>query len=105
MLNRLLEQRWPITVIFNDEKYARIVNACALKPRDEHWNLRAELLPVFKSLQVATTAMSSEIGPYSSVYPILYGLVHIHLAANDDDSAIASCFKKLLRTILKGDFN
>ena len=75
MLNKLLEQRWlAVTAVLCDKTCTEIADARALKPRDEHWNLVAEILPVFKRLQVATTVMSSEAESSSSIYPILYGL-------------------------------
>ena len=85
MLNRLLEQRWPITAVLRDKMYTKIADVQVLKLRDKHWNLAAEVSPMFKPLQVATTVMSSKTQPSSSIYPIKYGLVHHHLAANDDD--------------------
>ena len=69
MLNRLLEQRWPITAVLSNETYTKIFDARTLKLRDKHWDLAAELSPVFKSLQVATTVGSSETEPSSSIYP------------------------------------
>ena len=78
MLNRLLEQRWPITAVLSNETYTKISDARALKLIDEHWDLAAELSPVFKTMQVATTVISLETEPSSSICPYFYGIVHNH---------------------------
>jgi len=54
----------------------------------------SDLLPVLRPLQIATSVMSAEHKPTSSVlYPMLMGLVGDHLVVSDDDSQAVATFK------------
>ena len=63
--------------------------------KDEHWQLMADLIPVLKPLQIATSVMSAECKPTSPVlFPMLMGLVGDHLAGSDEDSSAVATFKQ-----------
>lgn len=95
MFERLVELRWPVCAVLSDRSIVKLSEAKTLELKDEHWQLMADLLPVLKPLQVATSVLSAEAGPSAStVYPMLWGLLKNHLDEKDDDSSVVSAFKK-----------
>ena len=49
MIDRLAEQRWPVTAVLCDEKFTKQADARNLKLKDDQWSLIDDLLPVLKA--------------------------------------------------------
>jgi len=105
MFNRLVDLRWPVCAVLSDRTVVKLTDAKTLELRDEQWQLMSDLLPVLKPLQIATSVMSAEHKPTSSVlYPMMMGLVGDHLVASDDDSQAVATFKRSAATEIKQRF-
>ena len=65
----------------------------------------AEVIPVLKPLEVATALLSSEAAPpASSVYPMLWGLVNVHLTPKEEDLSTIHDVKETLSKEIKKRF-
>jgi len=93
MLNRLVELHGPVCVL-SDRNIVKPANTRMLEHKDKHWQMMTDLLPVLRSLQIATSVTSAKHMPTSSLLmPMLIGLVDDHLKADADDSMTVSTFK------------
>ena len=105
MFQRLVDLRWPVCAVLSDRNIVKLSDAKTLELRDEHWQLMADLLPVLKPLQIATSVMSTECTPSAStLYPMLWGVVNNHLTVTDEDSATVSTFKQEVSNSIKQRF-
>lgn len=67
--------------------------------KDEYWQLIKDILPVLEPLKVATAFLSTETTPpASSVYPMLWGLLNVHLMEKDDECQATRDIKEALTT-------
>jgi len=80
--DRLVELRWPVCAVLSDHNIVKPADARTLQLKDEHWQMMADMLPVLKSLQIATSVMSAE-------------QVDDHLKVDADDSTTVSTFKRV----------
>ena len=84
MIDRLLEQWWPLTAILSDRSVTKQSNRY-LDPKTEHWDLLDALKSVLHPLQVATTYLSAE---YNVSVPVLFGLLRSLEPSESDLPAI-----------------
>jgi len=78
--DRLVEVRWPVCAVLSDHNIVKAADDRTLQLKDEHRQMMADMLPVLKSLQIATSVMSAE-------------QVDDHLKVDADDSTTVSTFK------------
>jgi len=105
MFQRLVDLRWPVCAVLSDRNVVKHADVKTLEVRDEHWQLMADLLPVLKPLQIATSVMSTKCTPpATTLYPMLWGLVNNHLTVRDEDCATVSTFKRAVSDAIKQRF-
>ncbi|QQP39600.1 zinc finger BED domain-containing protein 1 [Caligus rogercresseyi] len=101
MFERLIEQRWAVTAVLSDRTVTKLAEARALDLSSEHWDLMEEILPVLKTLKIATTAMSSESNvSVSNSYPITFSFLQIHLIPQAGEGRRVTEFKEKVSTSL-----
>ena len=75
MIERLIEQRWPITAVLSDHTVTKASDRY-LELKSNQWELLAALIEVLHPLQVATTYFNAEYNvSISALYPVLHGLL------------------------------
>lgn len=102
MLDRLVEQRWPVVAVLSDESVTKRSDR-HLDLSNEQWKLAEELIRILKPFEVATTVFCGEQhSTVSCTLPIVYGLTK-HLEIQDDDSQCSSIssFKHLVLSEIK----
>ena len=73
--------------------------------RSEQWDLLSQLVVVLEPLQVATTALSKDQNISSSlIYPVVNGLVKVHLTIGRDDLDTVKKFKEVVTKQLLNRF-
>jgi len=88
VIERLLEQHWPVTA---DPSVTKSANR-SLDFTTEQWNLLAELKPVLCVLQVATTYQSAEYNvSISALLPIIHDLTKSMEVTEEDSPAVCQC--------------
>ena len=99
MIDRLIEQRWPITAVFSDHTVTNGSDRY-LDMKSEQWDTLTALKGVLHPLQVATTYFSAEYNiSVSALHPVLHGLLK-SLWCNDEDlPAIRTCKTTIEREI------
>ena len=71
VVERLHEQRWAIATVLSDKRFTKLSDSRTLEPTDQSWHIMEELIPVLKSLKMATTALCGESDmSISQVYPV-----------------------------------
>ena len=104
MYDRLLEQRWAVYAVIHDDKVTSS-DQRHLDLRSEQWDLLSQLVVVLKPLQVATTALSKDLNISSSlIYPVVNGLVKVHLTIGRDDLDTVKKFKEVVTKQLLNRF-
>lgn len=84
MIERLLEQRWPITAVLSDPTVTKNRDRY-LDLKSDQWDLLQALKVVLHPLQVATTYLSAEYNTsISALLPVLFGSIK-SLELSDDD--------------------
>ena len=99
MIERLIEQRWPITAVLSDHTVTKLGDRY-LDLKSKQWEILTALKDVLHPLQVATTYFSAEYNvSVSALYPVLHGLLK-SLQCNDDDlPCIRTCKTTIDREI------
>lgn len=70
--------------------------------QDSHWRIVEDFIPVLQALKCATTALGTDLMVSCSVvYPVVNGLLTIHLSECDDDSQVVSEFKRAVSASLR----
>ncbi|PIK35349.1 putative zinc finger BED domain-containing protein 1-like [Apostichopus japonicus] len=106
MLERIVEQRWPICAVLSDRTYTSLSDARVFEMTDEHWRLAEDLVPCLQNLQIATTILSSGTSPtLSTVQPVMRAIDSNHLQVKPNDSAAIKSFKKTVSAELKRRFD
>ena len=91
MIERLIEQRWPITAVLSDHTVTKASDRYH-DTKSEQWELLTALKEVLHPLQVATTYFSAEYNvSVSALYPVLHGLLQSLEPSNNDLSSISTC--------------
>ena len=91
LIERLLEQRWPVTAVLSDPSVTKSGDRW-LDLTTEQWNLLAELKPLLHVLQVATTYLSAEYNvSISALLPIIHGLTKSMEVTEEDSPAVRQC--------------
>ena len=104
LIERLLEQRWPITAVLSDPSVTKSGDR-SLDLKTEQWNLLTELKPVLHVLQIATTYLSAEYNvSISALLPIIHGLTKSMEVTEEDSPAIHQC-KCVISQELRGRWN
>ena len=104
LLDRLVEMRWPISVVLSDERVTKRSDR-NLDFRNEQWDLAKELLGPLQQIEVATVYFSEENKvSTSSMLPILYGIID-NLSVADGDSSIVKNFKESVVKSIKQRWN
>ncbi|XP_073691495.1 E3 SUMO-protein ligase ZBED1-like [Garra rufa] len=97
MLERLLEQRWPITAVLSDPNFTKKSDSSTLDLTTAHWNAIEDIKNVLKPMTTLTELLSEEDNAsLSATVPMLANLKKHHLAIADDDSPIAKKMKSKL---------
>ena len=95
MVERLVEQRWPITAVLSDHTVTKPGDRY-LDLKSEQWEILSALKEVLHPLQVATTYFSQEYNvSTSALYPVLYGLLQKLSDSEDDLPCIKECKAKI----------
>ena len=98
MLERLVEQRRGISDVLTDRLITKAKDYQALELSEAKWQLIEELLTCLKPLRIATSLLCSEKQvTVSSVLPVAYSLINIHLAHSETDSEVISDFKENIK--------
>ena len=91
MIERLLEQRWPVTAVLSDSSVTKSSDRY-LDLKSEQWDLLEALKVILHPLQVATTYLSAEYNVSVSVLmPVLFGLLRSLEPTVTDLPAIRQC--------------
>ena len=91
MIDRLVEQRWPITAVLSDHTVTKVSDRY-LDLKSEQWEMLTALKDVLHPLQVATTYFSAEYNvSVSALYPVLHGLLKSLQYSDDDLPSIKAC--------------
>ena len=94
MLERLISESTAVMTVLEQSDHSH------LKLSGTQWDLAKQVTAVLKPLQIATTALSMEQNPsISCVYPVVHGLINLHLQSSDGDAAPT----KKLKTAVAGD--
>lgn len=97
MLERLLEQRWPITAVLSDPNFTKKSDSSTLDLTTAHWNAGEDIKNVLKPTMTLTELLSEEDNTsLSATVPMLANLKKRHLAITDDDSPITKKIKSKL---------
>ncbi|XP_039535814.1 E3 SUMO-protein ligase ZBED1-like [Pimephales promelas] len=97
MLERLLEQRWPITAVLSDPNFTKKSDSSTLDLTTAHWNAIEDIKNVLKPMTTLTELLSEEDNAsLSATVPMLANLKKRHLAIADDDSPITKKMKSKL---------
>ena len=100
MCDRLLEQRWAVYAVIHDEKVTPS-NKRYLDLKPDQWDLLAQLVVVLKPLQVATTALCTDLNTSCSlIYPVVNALLTHHLKYKSGELPIVKQFKNVVATEL-----
>ena len=101
MLERLIKLCVPIYSVLHNRSVIKEKEARCLDMSDADWSNAESLVKILKPLQLATQALSGEYYPtFGNLYPIIYGLINIHLQENDEEDMPAAV-QQAKRTILK----
>ncbi len=97
MLERLLEQRWPITAVLSDPNLTKKSDSSTLDLTTAQWNAVEDIKNVLKPMITLTELLSEEDNvSLSATVPMLANLKKRHLAITDDDSPITKKMKSKL---------
>ena len=92
--------------VLSDRAVVKPNDAKTLDLADEQWMLMEDMLPVLQPLQNLTALFSQENAPSSSVvYPSLWKLIQVDMAASDDDTPPVAGFKAAIIASLKERFD
>ncbi|KAK7883828.1 hypothetical protein WMY93_026951 [Mugilogobius chulae] len=87
MLERLLEQRWPITAVLSDPNYTKRSDSSTLDMTTEQWNIAQDVTDVLKPIITLTELLSQENNAsISATFPMLENLKKCHLVVAHNDS-------------------
>ncbi|KAJ8404610.1 hypothetical protein AAFF_G00334730 [Aldrovandia affinis] len=96
MLERLLEQRCPVTAVLSDHSYTG-KNECNLDLTTAQWNMAEDISNVLKPMVTLTELLSEEDNASLSVtITMLANLKRGHLAIAEDDSPTTKSLKAKL---------
>lgn len=96
MLNRLVEQRWPVTAVLSDPSITK-KGDCTLDLTADQWKLAQETAEVLGPLITLTELLSQEANlSLSATVPMLFNLKKRHLSPEEDDSPAIKEMKKTL---------
>ena len=84
MIDRLVEQRWPLTAVLSDHTVTKASDRY-LDLKSEQWELLTALKDVLHPLQVATAYF------IVALYPVLHGLLQSLEPCDDDLLSIHTC--------------
>ncbi|XP_042633118.1 zinc finger BED domain-containing protein 4-like [Cyprinus carpio] len=86
MLNRLVEQRWPVTAVLSDPSITKKGNH-TLDLTGDQWKLAQETSELLGPLLTLTELLSQEANlSLSATVPMLFNLKKRHLSPEEDDS-------------------
>ncbi|KAK6175827.1 hypothetical protein SNE40_014211 [Patella caerulea] len=87
MIHRLLEQRLAIFAVIHEPGLMKPSDARSYELSDKDWSLMESSVLILEPLQMATTILSGEQYPTAAmIYPVVAGLLNIHLKESTDDS-------------------
>lgn len=97
MLERLLEQRWPVTAVLSDpnttQRSDRDLDLTAVQ-----WRIAEDIVSVLKPMVTLTELLSQDDNvSLSATLPMLINMKRRHLLLREDDSAAATAMKNTLR--------
>jgi hypothetical protein len=105
MLERITEQRWPITAVLSNREVTSLADARTLDMKDSYWDLAANILKTLKPLQLTTTLLSGEQYVTSSVLlPVIKALGNKHLQTAEEDEPATTRFKETVLRQLNARF-
>ena len=94
MFARLLELHWPVVIVLSDRSLTNLSDAKALDMKEEHWMLMADLVPLLRPLQIATSLLSAAESPSpSAVFPTVWRLINVDMAGKEEASPAVKDFK------------
>ncbi|XDV26060.1 hypothetical protein PO909_029858 [Leuciscus waleckii] len=98
MLNRLVEQRWPVTAVLSDPSITKKGDR-TLDLTADQWKLAQGTAEVLGPLITLTELLSQEANlSFSATVPMLFNLKKRHLSPEEDDSPAIREMKKTLVT-------
>lgn len=97
MLERLLEQHWPITAVLSDPNFTKKSDSSTLDLSSTHWNAVEDIKNVLKPMVTLTELLSEEDNAsLSATVPMLANLRKRHLTITDNDSPFTKKMKSKL---------
>ena len=101
MFYQLVEQRWAVAAVLSDRTVTKLQDARILELKDEYRQMIKDTQPVLSALKCATTVMSAEKDvSISNTYPVIFGLINIHLMCREEDGPRLIEFKAKVRSSL-----
>lgn len=98
MLNRLVEQRWPVTAVLSDPSITKKGNR-TLDLTGDQWKLAQETSELLGPLLTLTELLSQEANlSLSATVPMLFNLKKRHLSPEEDDSP---AIREMKNTLVK----
>ncbi|XP_022520027.2 zinc finger BED domain-containing protein 4-like [Astyanax mexicanus] len=98
MLDRLLEQRWPVTAVLSDPSITKKGDR-TLDLSTEQWKLAQDLVEVLRPLITLTEVLSQEENvSLSSAVPMLFNLKKRHLSLEEEDETPA--IREMKKTLI-----
>jgi hypothetical protein len=105
MAERLVANKLPVYAVLQDPSITKPATCRQLQISEQHWTTLEMLPSILKPLQIATQHMGGEeFATLGHVYPILHGLINIHMKVKDDDSPQIIRFKETVQKELKRRF-
>lgn len=88
MIDRLFEQRWPITAVLSDSTVTKSSDKC-LNLKSEQWDILEALKVILCPIEVATTYLSAKYNlSITALLPVQFGLIKSLKTSNSDTSTI-----------------
>lgn len=98
MLNRLVEQRWPVTAVLSDPSITKKGNR-TLDLTGDQWKLAQETSELLGPLLTLTELLSQKANlSLSATVPMLFNLKKRHLSPEEDDSP---AIREMKNTLVK----
>ncbi|XP_060781454.1 zinc finger BED domain-containing protein 4-like [Neoarius graeffei] len=97
MLERLLEQRWPVTAVLSNPVTTHRSD-CDLDLTTAQWRIAEDIVSVLKPMVTLTELLSQDVNAsLSATLPMLINMKRRHLLLREDDGAAVTALKKTLR--------
>ncbi|KAK6196110.1 hypothetical protein SNE40_001399 [Patella caerulea] len=105
MLSRASEQQLAILSVIQNDSILSSEESVRLEISEKDWKVVEEISIALEPLHLASTVICAESYPFSSmVYPLVKGLVTIHMKPTEKDSIDIKEFKRKVSSILSSQY-